>query len=238
VSKSRALSVVDMLWSHKPAFLFVHIDKAAGSSIQMALQSYAPPRTDSRWRRRLVWLGPLNRLGFFHALEFPEHAPARVAKNCLPPEIYRDLFKFAFVRNPWDRLVSRYAYLLRNNDHPRHKLVSGMKDFEDYVAWEIGRSKMFQHTYVTDTRGEWIVNFIGYYERLHEDFAKACAHLGVQAELPRANTSSHRDYRTYFTPKTRDLVAKHFEHDINLFGYTFDGLVGGSAPRGLVELQK
>src|SRR5436190_2754988 len=219
-----------MLWSQKPAFLFVYVDKAPGSNIQLALQPFTPPRRDNRWRRRLALLGPLNRLGLYPALEFPEHASARVAKSCLPDEVYQRLFKFAFVRNPWDRLVSRYAYLLRNKEHPRHEFVSGMKDFESYLAWEIGRGKMSQDTYVTDASGKWLVDFIGYYERLHEDFAKACAHLGVKAELPRANTSSHRDYRTYYTPATRELVAKHFQRDVELFGYTFDGLAETKLP--------
>ena len=219
-----------MLLSYNPAFLFVHIDKSAGSSIQLALEPYAPQRTESRLRRRLVWLGPLNRLGTYRNLEFPEHATARTARHCLPAAVYRRLFKFAFVRNPWDRLVSRYAYLLRNSGHPKHEFVTRMKNFDEYVAWEIQRGKMFQYTYVTGTDGNWIVDFVGYYERLHEDFARACERLGVRAELPRANTSSHRDYRSYYSPATRDLVATHFHRDIELFGYTFDGLQSGTLP--------
>ena len=213
-----------MLLSYDPAFLFIHVDKAAGSSIQLALRPDAPKKSEHSLRRRLVWLGRLNRLGLYRALEFPEHATGREVERCLPAPLFASLFKFAFVRNPWDRLVSRYAFLLRNADHPRHGLVSGMKDFSDYVAWEIGRGKMFQHTYVTDSRGELLMDFIGYYERLPEDFAKVCARLGVRAELPRANTSAHRDYRSYYTPATRDLVAGYFQRDIELFGYTFDGL--------------
>jgi hypothetical protein len=173
----------------------------------------------------LTWLGPLNRVaGLYRQMEFPLHASAGTIKRCLPAELYSRLFKFAFVRNPWDRLVSRYAYLLCSPDHPRHRLVSRMKDFSDYVAWEIRRGKMFQHTYVTDSRGEFLVDFVGHYERLPEDFAKVCARLKIEAELPRLNTSSHRDYRTYYTTATRELVSGHFRRDIELFGYTFDGL--------------
>lgn len=225
--------LADMLLSYEPAFLFVHIDKAAGSSIQLALEPFASKRRDSRVRRRLVWLGGLNRLGLYRSLEFPEHATALTARRCLPASVYARMFKFAFVRNPWDRLVSRYAYLLRNTDHPKHEFVSRMKDFESYVDWEIERGKMSQHTYVTDNAGRWIVDFVGYYERLHEDFAKACARLGVRAELPRANTSSHRDYRTYYTPELRERVAREFQRDVELFGYTFDGLPADQQPQGL-----
>jgi hypothetical protein len=127
------------------------------------------------------------------------------------------------VRNPWDRLVSRYAHLLRSKERRRHRVVSRMEKFEDFVNWEIQRGT-FQHSYVTDKRGSQIVDFIGCYERLGEDFAKVCARLKLHAELPHANISQHRDYRTYYTPETRELVAKKFKRDIELFGYNFDGL--------------
>jgi hypothetical protein len=145
-------------------------------------------------------------------------------KNCLPAEAYSRLFKFAFVRNPWDRLVSRYSYLLRNENHHRHAFVKKLGNFENYVKWEIARG-MFQHIYVCGADGKLIVDFIGYFERLREDFAQVCVRLNVQAQLPQANTSSHQDYRTYYTPALRDLVAKHFRRDIELFGYDFDGLI-------------
>ena len=213
-----------MVFSQQPPFLFVHIDKAAGSSIALALQPIDSRRKSSRWRRRLVWLGLLNRLGSYRSLEFPAHAYASAAKRCLPPDVYASLFKFAFVRNPWDRLVSRYAYLLHNEKHPRHEFVQKMKGFDDYVAWEIRRGKFFQYTYVTGSDGKLIVDFIGHYEQLREDFATVCSRLGVSADLPRANASSHRDYRTYYSDATRELVGNYFQRDIELFRYDFDGL--------------
>jgi len=177
----------------------------------------------------------VNRLGrLHHALEFPEHAPARAVKKCLPPELYVRLFKFAFVRNPWDRLVSRHAHLLQSQDHPRHRLVKKLGSFENYLAWEIARQKMHQHAYIYNARGDCLVDFVGYYERLQEDFARVCERLEIRADLPRVNTSVHRDYRLYYTPATRELVAKHFRRDIELFGYEFEGLPPAAAARGPV----
>src|SRR5258708_9538040 len=91
-----------MLLSYQPAFLFVHIEKAAGSSIQLALRPFAPPLRDHHWRRRLGWLGPLNRLGLYRALEFTEHATARTGKPWLPEPGSGGLFKFAFLPKPRD----------------------------------------------------------------------------------------------------------------------------------------
>jgi len=214
-----------MILSYSSGFLFVHIEKAAGSSIQQALGSVADAPPNSRLRRRLAWLGPLNRVGgLYRALQFREHATANEVKRCLPAGAYEALFKFAFVRNPWDRLVSRYAHLLRSKDRNRHGFISSLEKFEDFLQWEIQRDSANQYPYVTDARGKQIVDFIGHYETLAADFAKVCARLKIQAELPHANASEHRDYRTYYTPETREFVAKQFQRDIEMFGYDFDGL--------------
>jgi hypothetical protein len=213
-----------------PQFLFIHIDKSAGTSIQRGLEAHAYPRTYSRLRRRLVWLGGLNRLGLHRVMEFPEHVTAGVVRNCLPPQTYAGLFKFAFVRNPWDRLVSRYAQLLRNPENPpryRNKAVNG---FEDFLRWEIDRNKSHQHTYVCDREGKLIVDFIGYYERLEADFVRACARLQISAALPRVNPSKHDAYQSYYTPATRQLVAEHYARDIELFGYEFNGIAPAGRP--------
>jgi hypothetical protein len=215
-----------MILSYSSGFLFIHVEKAAGSSIQQALLPFANAQPNSRLRRRLALLGPLNRVGgLFRALQFGEHATANEVKRCLPAEVYDSLFKFAFVRNPWDRLVSRYAHLLRSKDRRRHNFISSLEKFEDFLQWEIQRDSANQYPYVTDAQGNQIVDFVGHYETLGEDFDKVCAKLKIQVELPRANVSEHRDYRTYYTPETRGFVAKKFQRDIEMFGYNFDGLV-------------
>jgi len=214
-----------MLISYKNRFLFIHVGKAAGSSVLNAFQPYAEPKTGNRFRRRMVWLGQLNRLGgLYRHLEFGQHVDACTVQRCLPPDVYNTLFKFAFVRNPWDRLASRYDYLRKNPKHHRHQLICSMDGFEEYVDYEMRRGKMFQYTQLTDASGRMIVDFVGYYEQLSDDFAKVCNRLGVQASLPHLNKSVDRDYRTYFTPELRTKVARYFSRDIEMFGYTFEGL--------------
>jgi len=220
-----------MLVSYDPPFMFVHIDKAAGSNIQHALRPLASHSGGGKWRRRLAWLGPLNRWGGLHRqARFSEHARAEDAKRCLPPEAYAALFKFAFVRNPWDRLVSRHAFLLRKKDHSQHRAVSALGGFDKYVRWETGGSRIHnrmrhQHDYVLGPDGRSIVDFVGYFERIEENFAEVCRRIGIPAELQPAQAShALRDYRSCYTPETRELVARAYAQDIALFGYTFEGL--------------
>lgn len=213
-----------MLISYSHQFIFVHVDRTAGTSIQQALAPYGRRTSNQTWKRRLIWLGGANSVGgLYRSVEFREHVAAEAVRRCLPRDVYDGMLKFAFVRNPWDRLVSRYAYLLRKKEHPRHRLVSRMAAFEDYLRWEIKRGKMHQHSYVTDASGKLVVDYIGRFEHLQADVAEVCRRLGLQAELPHVNVSSHRDYRNYYTEQTQQWVAREFQRDVELFGYTFDG---------------
>lgn len=211
-----------MLLSYAHQFIFIHIDRTAGTSIQQAL---APDRCRTRgasWQRRLGWLGGVNAVsGLYPSIQFREHVTAARVKQCLPTAVYAGMLKFAFVRNPWDRLVSRYAYLLRLQEHPRHRLVSRMPTFADYLRWEIRRAKMHQHSYVTDGNGKLIVDYLGRFETLHTDIAEIGRRLGMQLALPHVNSSAHDDYRSYYTAETRHWVAQAFQRDLDLFGYSF-----------------
>ena len=214
--------------------MFVHIDKAAGSNIQHALRPFMKTAGRSKLRRLPGLLGPLNRaVGLYRQLEFSEHAPARRVAACLPPEVYARLYKFAFVRNPWDRLVSRHAYLLRKKEHAHSRTVNKLGGFQDYLKWELARGPRnggmrHQADYVTGADGRLIVDFIGYFERLTEDFAAVCRRIGVPASLPPPRAQAPRqDYRSFYTEETRDLVARAYARDIELFGYSFEGLAAG-----------
>lgn len=219
--------------------MFVHIDKAAGSNIQHALRPFVKSKGRSKLRRLLRLFGPVTRVGgFYRQLEFSEHASAAKVQRSLPPEIYAGLFKFAFVRNPWDRLVSRYAYLLRKTEHARSHEVNQLGSFDAYLRWELDRTgkrggMRHQADYVLGAGGELIVDRIGYFERLEEDFADICRQIGIPASLPPPKSHAPRkDYRSFYSDETRNLVAAAYARDIRLFGYTFDGLVP-AADRGL-----
>lgn len=218
-----------MLLSPRYRFLFVHIAKTAGTSVRAALE---------RVRRRdpYYWLMfPCHRLSHLtgHRLgtKFPRHAKAIAAKEMLPKEFYDSLFKFAFVRNPWDLQVSSFHHIRRERPH----YLQGRDDFESFLRWKLDPSRPYQYhidtsierqsDYVIDLHGNLILDFVGRYERLQDDFAEACRCIGIACPaLPhrRQATDRERDYRAYYSAETAELVAAHFQPDIERFGYRFD----------------
>jgi hypothetical protein len=218
-----------MLLSVKHRFLFVHIAKTGGTSVRAALQA-------QRWRDPWYWpmflCSRLSHLsGHRIATKLPRHAKVVAAKELLPKEFFDQLFKFAFVRNPWDLQVSSFHHIRRE----RPQYLSGHEDFAAFLRWKLDPERPYQYhidtsiesqtDYLIDLSGRVVVDFIGRYERLGEDFAEACRRIGLPAPaLPHQRQARDRqkDYRGYYTDETAELVARHFARDIEILGYGFD----------------
>jgi chondroitin 4-sulfotransferase 11 len=163
------------------------------------------------------------------------------------PVLYPDLFSFAFVRNPWDRLVSCYrdkilgevpdftafhptrgvAYCLARFDAFRagmtfDEFVDAVADIPDEDADDHFRS---QHTFVTTRSGDIGVDFVGRFETLTDDFRRVGARLGFPAlTLPYAQAArTPAKYVEYHSARTRHVVASRFARDLSVFGYEFGG---------------
>jgi hypothetical protein len=78
-----------------------------------------------------------------------------------------------------------------------------------------------QAKFVCDERGTCLVDFLGRFERLEQDFAAIAERLRIGAELAWHNRSTHEDYRQYYNDQSRQLVAELYREDIEAFGYEF-----------------
>ncbi len=217
-----------MLLSHRYGFLFVHIAKTGGTSVRAAMRRavWADP-----WRIPLFLCSRLSHLsGHRLGCKFPRHAKAIAAQEMLPRDFYNSLFKFCFVRNPWDLQVSSFHHIRRERPH----LTQGLDDFPSFLKHKLDRERPYQYhldtsielqaDYVIDLHGNQIVDFVGRYEHLHEDYHTVLERVGMQAApLPHRRQAKDRsDYRQYYTDETAELVAQHFEADIARFGYKYD----------------
>jgi hypothetical protein len=156
------------------------------------------------------------------------HASALQLKNELPPMIWDTFFKFAFVRNPWDLNVSLYHYMLRSKTHSQHEHVKSMKTFKEFIEHRVSvieNSKGAYHKQIDmlgDLDGKLLVNFVGKMENIQNDFSKICKNIGIETpQIPKINTSQHKNYRDYYDEYTKELVARCFVEDIKLFNYQF-----------------
>ncbi|MBW1929078.1 MAG: sulfotransferase family 2 domain-containing protein [Deltaproteobacteria bacterium] len=218
-----------MLISLKYKFLFVHIAKTGGTSIRAALRWY---KWKDPYRIPFFLCSRISALfGHRLACKIPRHAKIITAYEMLPRELFNELFKFAFVRNPWDLQVSSYHHIKRERPH----LLKGIHDFESFLRWKLDPSRPYhyiidtsmelQYDYLIDLDGNVIVDFIGRYEQLEDDFNEACRRIGIRPpKLPHKRRARDRlDYREYYTEETAELIAQRFKKDIEMLGYSFDG---------------
>jgi hypothetical protein len=222
-----------MLLSPSHRFLFIHIAKTGGTSVRAAL---ARRRWTDPWYWPMFLCSRLSHLsGHRIGTKLPRHAKAIAAKELLPREVFDGLFKFAFVRNPWDLQVSSFHHIRR--ERPHH--LGGHQDFASFLRWKLDPERLPQYhldtsielqtDYLIDLRGNLIVDFIGRYERLEQDFETACSRIGIRTSpLPHRRQALDRsaDYRRYYDAETAELVARHFAPDIERLGYRFDPETG------------
>ena len=149
---------------------------------------------------------------------------------------FRTYFKFSFVRNPWDRLVSAYFYLAEGG-MPTYKfdrlfsekVVRRYDTFERFVMEWLDEKNMYKHVhfipqahFITDRHGRVGLDFLGRYENISEDFQEVCKRLNLSVNLEKNNPSKHTHYSSYYTNKELiRKVASLYEMDLSLLGYTF-----------------
>ena len=136
---------------------------------------------------------------------------------------FNSYFKFGFVRNPWDRVVSLY-------ERTEAQQMKDQMSFTEFVEWIQYSSSTCIHSsphryqldWFVDPDGKVLADFIGRFERLEEDWAFVARKLGITETLPhwKLNTRT-RHYTEYYSARTKEIIAAKFKVDIDQFGYEF-----------------
>jgi hypothetical protein len=197
-------------FEHK--FIFIHVPKTAGNSVQAALLPHCSDRVVLRPSNGnvadedgLQGLDVFNeRLGFNTAQH--KHATLSMYHEKLGEEIH-DFLIFLCVRNPWDRLVSQTCF--RNEN----KLPEAHLSFEE-VFWPRPILPFVE----IDGKPEYdaVIRF----ENLQGDFDAVCATLNLgKIQLPHKNKSKRTGVRSYISAELSREISVRYASDIEEFGY-------------------
>ena len=204
-----------MLISHAHKFIFIHIYKNAGSSINTALADYCYLNHQQRFFK---YTGIKK---FKDRWDFEQHVKARELRLLTGKKIWDSYLKFGVVRNPWDWQVSLYHYILMDTSHYDHNLIKSFKTFDNYLKWRVSGNFETQLEFLTDEKNKIIVDKVLKYESINEGFSRLCDDLNIEATLPHRNKSNHDNYKTYYSRHTKELLKDAFKTDIEFFNYRF-----------------
>ena len=142
-----------------------------------------------------------------------------VRRNLRGCPLYKEMFKFGFVRNPWDRLLSGYSYKKDNiNKEDFNNFVEGINGNKLHHVFYL----VPQWMYLCDDHKRLLVDFVGRYENLQEDWEKVCKKLGMYEDLEQHNMGKQLLYKEYYTDESREKVAELYREDIEIFGYKYE----------------
>ena len=206
-----------MLISYKHKFIFFANGKTGTTTIGMALLKYSNP---------IIGFLRIFRPG--DKKKYKQHEPPIIVKNRISKKVWNSFFKFAFVRNPWDWVISHYMYNIPQED--RNILKFEKKHFDSFLKI-IKKFKRrdnlddkYQYNFLSDNKGEIMVDFVGKFENMQNDFNYICDKIGIEhIELPHYNKGKYKkkSYVDYYTEETKNLVAEKYKKDIRFFNYVF-----------------
>jgi hypothetical protein len=208
-----------MIVSHRHQFVFFAIPKTGTHSIRRALRPLLGPED-------------LEQVALFEERSFPflelaalrhGHISFEQIQPALGAATLQRYFKFAFVRNPFDRYVSYCAFISRKSG----QFLAAPRDFmkrvlaEPHLVDHLLRRPQWQ--FISDRNGVQAIDFVARFEHMQEDFDRICSQLGLNSTtLARSNETGRDDYRAYYDDELQAMVADAYREDLQRFGYGFD----------------
>ena len=209
-----------MVINHDKKFIFIHIPKNGGTSMY---KSFGQPSKQYDW-----------------------HIPAKYLRSVVSEEIWNTYYKFAFIRNPWDRLVSLYHFIgERESTGEFNEWVTTYDDSKDRGArqenggyfgqtapWDkpVSSARKSQLYYVTDDSGELILDYIYRFEYINRglwnlvlDHTNMLPKNDIENHFP-AHVRQRKDktpYTEFYNEKGLAHVDKYFKKDVEFFNYEF-----------------
>ncbi|WP_223788349.1 sulfotransferase family 2 domain-containing protein [Marinicella meishanensis] len=186
------------LWYEEPDYIFIHINKTGGSSVEKAL-----------------------------GLPF-EHLTALEKKAEVGANKWQSKFTFSFVRNPFDKVCSHYRYRVRTNQTQMQTSPISFNEwvrrsYGDRDPQYYDKPKMFmpQVEWLADAQGHLLVDQVYRFEQLAADFSDLARRFDLNVRLPHLKASKKVSYRDYFDDTSKSIISDRFAGDLATFDYHF-----------------
>jgi hypothetical protein len=201
--------------NHK--YVFVAVPKTGTHAVRQALRPH-------------MGAGDMEQVGLFVKRQFPiadlaklghGHISLEQLRTFMDPAKFAEYFKFAFVRNPFDRFVSYCSFVTREGNafktDPKRVMRRMLAEppSEHVLFWP-------QNTFLVDGAGNLLTDYVGRVETMQQSFEFIASKIGIPpVQLEKVNATERSAYRDYYDQELIDGVAKLYADDLRLFGYDF-----------------
>lgn len=193
--------------SHKLKFIFIHIPKTSGNSLSLLLKNFI----DNVVIQRASKMGEKQGIDILceKTKKDIKHKNITYYKNTYGEKI-NDYFKFAIVRNPYDRMLSFYFWAKGRNNQTFNR--------NEFIKF-IKRNNSFQHKYIDNTF--YIIHFENLIDELKNiECFKEIIDFNNYPTL-NASSNSRKNYNEILDKNLKDLIYKKYKKDFELFGYEY-----------------
>lgn len=194
-------------------FVFIRMPKTGSTSVMSCVRPYLNEKLLKNTNPKYSVYGGLRK-----------HMPAKHVRDVLA-DSWNDMFKFAFVRNPYDQIVSVFHHLKHEyNRYPdliNPRALSEFDFFLDYIIDNFPNWVMPSHL-LLDENNKLLVDFLGKYENLEKDWEFINDKLKLNcSSLHKKNKSNKKrlDYMSYYCSYTKSVVKDKLRLEFDYFGY-------------------
>ena len=150
------------------------------------------------------------------------HKTAQMMRDEVGEERWSRAFKFAFVRDPLDRFVSTFFHLL-----PKHEGKTLDSVVHEASRWSMKKRNRFtnhfseQCFFFCNDADEVLVDFVGRFWNLRQDWATVCDRVGISFKLPHLRKGKHEDHTDCLTSELKSVIRQTYQRDYELLGRYF-----------------
>lgn len=205
-------------------FIFIHIPKCAGTSMEILIGTNTSHESINVIKNRLsenkfnkyykfsFVRNPWDRAVSFYEFikKIKEKEPKRKLTN--KKQIYKKINLESF--KGFCKDLATYSI-----EDPR----IARRDVSRYSRDKNLISSVFapMYQFLTDKNDNLLMNFVGKFENINEDWKKICKELYFMESLPKKRVTPHKNYKEYYDNKSIEFIRKWASKDIEMFEYSY-----------------
>lgn len=213
-------------------FIFIHYPKTGGNSIQKSLLEYSDDAlVPTRFTSRSGYKEDFDTYNSKYRTH--KHSTLHNYRQELEPSLFKNLFKFTTIRNPWDRMISYYFSPHRQTSKwSREKFIEFVNKVSPLRHFTVSKSNFRTVRKFNKLRYRFKrpckrlnaeIDYIMKFENLEDDFKTVCNKVGIpETPLPVINRSTRKHYSRYYDEELVKLVGNRFWEEIEFGCYSFE----------------